>query len=131
MEENTNPTPGTTVAPTVGDTLNGSSAPAESAFDHAEDKVESSIGKLTEASASPVQAAHEQLIKNQISLFEKVSVLAKRLEDVLARPFGGEQAAEKRDSYGSSPVAKNLNTSTGITDNTHAVVDHLLNNLEV
>lgn len=116
--------PGDVVQPTMTQTDRVMGALAES-------KGPLGDANMTAAQNSPIHSAHLDLIKRQTNLHEKIALLAKRLEDVLATPFKGDQTAEARDSHGSSPVAINLATSSGITDNTTNVVDHLLSNLEI
>lgn len=134
-EDQTNaPAPGTTVAPTVGGTLNGSDGPVESAHQH--ETAGAPVDKPDDyklAGSSPVHAAHDELQNQQGKLHEKVVMLAKRLESILATPFGGEQkaAGDAKPTNGLSPVVRKLEDSTAQSQNTEHVVDHLLNNLEV
>jgi hypothetical protein len=133
MDENTNPTPGTTVAPT-GDTLNGSNGPVESAHQHEplEKAYVTDNGGLVKArDLSPVEQAHSSLLESQFSLHDKITMLAQRLGSVLAHPFKGSETTEVKDSFGGSDVARKLSDSANVTANSHDVVDHLLNNLEV
>lgn len=142
-EENTNaPAPGTTVAPTVGDTLNGSNGPVESAHQHETagapvDRPDNyasaspSIAKASQRDKSPVELAHSNLLDSQNSLHDKLTLLAHRLENVLTQPFKGSESNAVADGYGSSPVANKLAHSTAVAAGSHDVVDHLLNNLEV
>jgi hypothetical protein len=139
-EQNTNPAPGTTVQPdatkiqTVGHTLEGSNGPVDSAYDHEASK-QPSYAQKSEATTvrdiSPVEAAHNGLFENQISLHDKLMLIAHRLESVLQRPFKGDEAIPTEDSYGSSPVALKLANSNSMTNASHNVADHILSNLEV
>lgn len=114
----------------TGDTLNGASAPEESAHDHEASPAQES----TQSSNSPLQNAHEELQNQQGKLHEKIVELAKRLEGVLATPFDGSQKPldnAQKTTAGKSPVVAKLAESTAQSQNTEHVVDHLLNNLEV
>lgn len=128
MEE-TAAQPGTVVQPT-GDTLNGSNGPVESAHQHERAAADD---RTVAASQSPIVSAHDELQDNQGRLHEKIAVLAKRLERVLASPFSGEQKASDnaKPTNGLSPTVRRLEESTAQTQNSEHIVDHLLNNLEV
>jgi len=134
MEPGNAPQPGTTVSPQLGDTLNGSEGPVESAHQHevTEKSYPSGLAaKASQRDVSPVEAAHNQLTDRQVSLHDKLTLIAHRLESVLAHPYKGSDSVAAEDSYGSSDVARKLAQSSALTSSSHEVADHILNNLEV